>query len=59
MRRWPTSFAANGWSAAKGNLDLQARTMLDEAVGYVAADSPPAAGRLLTQALAAGEYDER
>jgi toxin ParE1/3/4 len=28
--------------------------MLDEAVGYVAADSPPAAERLLIQALAAG-----
>lgn len=29
--------------------------MLDEAVGHVAQDSPPAAERLLTQALAAGE----
>lgn len=45
------SFAGNGWRPPRDSLTVQARAMLDEAVGYVARDSPAAAQRLLIDAL--------
>ena len=49
--KWLKNFAANIWT-------LQARTMLDEAVGYIAQDSPAAGQRLLVAALDAAASDE-